>query len=389
MASPMKSNSLLDLLDFDLPPPSTPRSMPTISVREMESLKSNYLSQLSSLRATLSGREAEVESLKKAVNDAERRVGEAQEAMREEKSAREHADSACAGWEKRGTELENVLKSVKEEVIRSEDEKTSLAQRVEDAERRAEEAEARALELQTKLAAIPKTNADGSVDEAEIQRLVQAQLDLKIETVSRELHAVYKKKHETKVATLKKSYEARSEKKLVEMQARVDQLSAQNEELQAVKEDTFALLPPSKASSDHRLDMEKQKAEIEEQKARLAGYATEMRSLQDSHAVMMRELEKERVEKGDLVAAVEEMLKMQAEVGNVSVAEDLKKSIGVGMGIQRPSRLGMGGGLGMDSGLRAPGSGLRAPGSGIGRPSVGKSKMMSNIERMGGGRSFE
>ena len=48
--------------------------MPSITPRELESLKSNFLSEISSLKASLSGKEAEVQSLKTAVGDAEKRV---------------------------------------------------------------------------------------------------------------------------------------------------------------------------------------------------------------------------------------------------------------------------------------------------------------------------
>ena len=63
-----------NLLDFDIPPAPTPRSMPSITPRELESLKSAFLSEISSLKASLSGKEAEVQSLKTAVGDAEKRV---------------------------------------------------------------------------------------------------------------------------------------------------------------------------------------------------------------------------------------------------------------------------------------------------------------------------
>lgn len=53
-----------NLLDFDIPPAPTPRSMPSITPRELESLKSSFLSEISSLKASLSGKEAEVQSLK-------------------------------------------------------------------------------------------------------------------------------------------------------------------------------------------------------------------------------------------------------------------------------------------------------------------------------------
>ena len=87
---------MLNLLDFELPPPPTPRSLPTVTIREMESVKSQFQSQLSSLTASLSGKEAEVDSLARAVADAERRVGEAQETVRDERSAREHAEAQMA-----------------------------------------------------------------------------------------------------------------------------------------------------------------------------------------------------------------------------------------------------------------------------------------------------
>jgi hypothetical protein len=63
-----------NLLDFDIPPAPTPRSLPSITPRELESLKSGFLSEISSLKASLSGKEAEVQSLKTAVGDAEKRV---------------------------------------------------------------------------------------------------------------------------------------------------------------------------------------------------------------------------------------------------------------------------------------------------------------------------
>lgn len=351
----------------------------------MESLKSQYLSQLSSLKATLSGREAEVESLKKAIMDAERRAGEAQERVREEEVRREHAEQASKDWEKRSAEVERVLATVKEEVIRSEGEKEELAGRVEDAERRAEEAqsraqdaEQRALEAETKFAAMPRTNPDGSkvdVDENEVQRLVQAQLDTKIEAVSRELHAVYKKKHETKVATLKKSYEARGEKRCAELQAHIGTLTQQCQDLQAAKDETFSgSISPSKFSGEKVSILE---ARIEEQKARIAGYESEMHAVRQEYSQLLRELEQERVEKGELVAAVDEMLALQATEGAQGAIEDFRKSI------SRPS-------MSMASGLKTPGSirGESRIGRGmtpatVTRASHGKSRIMGNIERMG------
>ena len=59
-----------NLLDLDIDPLPTPRSVPTITPRELESLRSELTSQISGLRATLSGKEAEVSALKRAITEA-------------------------------------------------------------------------------------------------------------------------------------------------------------------------------------------------------------------------------------------------------------------------------------------------------------------------------
>ncbi|KAF2234357.1 hypothetical protein EV356DRAFT_501907 [Viridothelium virens] len=390
-ATPSRGNNILNLLDFELPPAPTPRSIPTITVRELESLKSGYQSEISSLKATLSGREAEVESLKKAVSDAERRVGEAQEVMREERSAREHVEKEKKEWENRGKEVESVLRNVKEEIMKSDKEKDDLVRRLEEAERRAEEAETRAIEAKGRsgpstgdVTEMMEENGGGSVATAEeVQRLVQAQLDQKIESVSRELHAVYKKKHETKVATLKKSYEARAEKRCAELQHKIDDLSKQNDELQIAKEATFSGTLPSNFSEADRAaeqkKMEEQKTELEEQKAKLAGFTEEMRTMRCEHAQLAKDLEQERIEKGELVAAVDEMLALQSEVGAPHAIDDFRKSISKPSGLKPP-----GGVSGASAGESRIG---RVPQSGLNRSiSGGKSRIMTNIEKMGSGR---
>ncbi|PPJ54523.1 hypothetical protein CBER1_02535 [Cercospora berteroae] len=382
-ATPAKQSSIMNLLDFELPPAPTPRSVPTITVRELESLKSSYLSQISSLKATLSGREAEVESLKRAVGDAERRVGEAQERLREEKNRREDAEEQKAGWEKRGQEVEYLLKDVKEEVMKSEAEKEELARKVEEYERRIEDSEARAVKAEERyadaLAARAAAGEGGEIDpsavEERVQRLVSAQIDSKIEAVSRELHAVYKEKHERKVATLKKSYEARGEKKCAELQARLHQLEKQNEDLLAAKDATFSGPVAGDMTFSGEAEAEL-KAQIEEQRAQFARLEAEMLTSRQHQEQLERELAQERIEKGDLVAAVDEMLLLQSEQGPaqgaMSVVEDFRKSI------SRPASA-------MSSGLRAPGSKI----GGVGRPASGIAKggMMSRIEKMGSSRT--
>lgn len=393
MSTPAKSTSLLNLLDFELPPAPTPRSIPTITVRELESMKSQYQSQISSLKATLSGREAEVDSLKKAVGDAERRVGEALENLREEKGQREQIEHEKNQWEQRGVEFEHLLQNVRQEVMRSDEEKETLIRRAEESERstekqqtRADEAESKVLDLEAQLAtaraAIPKNDGSGNtIDEAQIQTLVQQQIDAKVEAVSRELHAVYKKKHETKVATLKKSYEARSEKKCADLQSRLDDLAKQNEQLQASANNNIE--SSMMFTADDRRVMEEANATIEEQRAELANLSRQLDVLHTEQASLHSELEKERVEKGELVAAVDEMLLLQSsapEGNTAAVIEDFRRSI------SRPAPPPH---ASIPAFRDPPASAAPVQsriGRGVPRPSgiASKSKMMSNIERMGG-----
>ena len=403
--TPAERQSILNLLDFELPPAPTPRSIPTVTARELESLKSHYLSEISSLKATLSGKCAEVDSLKKAVNDAERRVGQAQEELREQCSSKEHAERERTVWEKKGKEVEEILQAIRKEVMSNEKEMEQLESRLQESEQRAEDAEAReanaktaGTEAERKVATLVATAAADSTPGSEqaasadiIAKQVQKELDEKIGGISSELHAVYKKKHETKVATLKKSYEARAEKKCAELQKRIGELSKQNEELQLSKDATFSGVLPKDIPSTNAQQadlklLEEQKVEIEQQRARLVGMVTELESVKGQQVHLLRELENERAEKGELVAAAEEMLGLQhdSSSGAGTGVDDFRKSISRCSGLRPPtatssapsssleSRIGRFGGSGGATGLARPVAGL-------------KSKMMSNIERMGGG----
>ena len=384
-------NSMLNLLDFDLPPQPTPRSIPTVTVRELESLKSQYLSEISSLKASLSGREAEVTSLKKAVGDAERRVGEADEELRDQRSAREHADHLRAEWEKKGKEVESALRKFKDEFIAEEREKEELMQKLEEASQAREEAELRAGEA-TRNAAVAQSDFNGRSSnpdamEAMVAQRVAAQLDEKMENLARDLHQVYKKKHESKVASLKKNYEIRAEKKCAELQITIEELTRQIDELHAVRESSLSIeLPHGKSgavSEESKRMIEEQKSQLQQHKATIAGLREEMSSFREGHAALLEDLEQERVEKGELVAAVDEMLALQADAPpgtpqRTAIVEDFRKSIS---GTSRPGSV-----VSMGS-LRTPGaSGLRGPSGLPGRGLSGKSAMRSNIERMGGGR---
>ncbi|EON64783.1 hypothetical protein W97_04016 [Coniosporium apollinis CBS 100218] len=400
-STPAKNRNLLNLLDFELPPAPTPRSIPTHTVREVESMKSLFQSQISALEASLSGKEAEVTSLKKAVGDAERRVGEALEAVREERSAREHAEKEKLQWEKQGKEVESVLRAVKAEVISAEKEREEVLRKLEAAERRADECQMRAIEAESRASMAESRVADGA-DQTLVDTEAQEEgrerrpsftpeqqnyIDGQMAKMGADLHEKYRDKHLRKVADVKRSYEKRAEKKTAELNQQIKELTRKNEELSATKEGAFSGVSPAELSAAlgkereaYVKSMEEQRAEIDEQRAKLAGLGSEIESVRRSHAQLAQELEQERVEKGELVAAVDEMLALQADFGapaaGVDIVEDFRKSISRPSGLRGPGFAG-------ESRLSRP----SAP-SGLSR-GVSKSKIMSNIERMGSGRAVQ
>ncbi|KAI9887973.1 MAG: hypothetical protein M1823_000230 [Watsoniomyces obsoletus] len=343
--------NLATLLDFDIPPAPTPRSLPSITARELESLKSSYLSQISSLKASLSGKEAETKSLKDAVGDAERRVGEAQEQLRDECGAREAIQKERDDWEKRAKEMEDVLCSVKNEVWASERERTELTSKFDESERRREEAETKAAEMESQLVGLragtasDDTTSHASTTTAGDRVNIAKEVEVAVEKVARELHALYKSKHESKVSALKKSYETRWEKRVQELEQKLESAQIELEEFRLKGDSTLTgvVLPSSVSmnptNSDREMEMrereralEEMKRTQEEQKARISGMTEELNSLQQDNDRLIHELEKERVEKGDLVAAVEEMLTISNNNSTVLNAGGLNGGGGTGSG---------------------------------------------------------
>ncbi|KAL8777599.1 MAG: hypothetical protein Q9194_002469, partial [Teloschistes cf. exilis] len=310
--TPARTHNLANLLDFDLPPAPTPRSIPTITAREIESLKSSFLSQISSLRATLNGKEAEVGSLKEAVTDAERRVGEALEEIRDERGAKESLQAEKEDWQARDKEMESVLRNVKEEIVHQQHEHEKLKQRLETSEKKREEAEAKALEAESKIAGMQVASvptgvpADGQSTPSAGGREngSNAAVEAAVEKVARELHGLYKSKHETKVAALKKSYEARWEKKIQALESRIRDLDNENEELRIARDVTMTGLKPPSSSiaptapgEDSNINDVEKRAERESQLAQLA---VEIATSKQENATLHRQLEAERLEMAEL-----------------------------------------------------------------------------------------
>ncbi|KAL8655131.1 MAG: hypothetical protein Q9210_001078 [Variospora velana] len=400
-STPSRSHNLANLLDFDLPPAPTPRSIPTITARELESLKSSMLSQISNLRATLSGREAEVNSLKGAVTDAERRVGEAQESIRDGRGQKETLQAEKEDWQARDKEMQSVLRSVKEEIIHEQHEHEKLQQRLEASEKKIVETEAKLLEADSKIAGLEAASAAGSAAVTDGQSTPggsggNTAVEAAVEKVARELHGLYKSKHETKVAALKKSYEARWEKKIKDLESQIDNLTHENDELRIGRDATLTGVAPSTLSSNTsggaplhenaRQNTEEVATQLVEQRACLENLSQEIHTVKHENMHLQQQLEKERLEMAELVKATEEMMQLSLQPPNssggggeklTSGTENLRGSITkASVGLKPPSA---GSGESRIGRMGRSGSGLGSTRSGI----------MSNIERMGRGRVMD
>ncbi|PLB33966.1 uncharacterized protein BDW47DRAFT_113033 [Aspergillus candidus] len=310
----LRSPAKISLLDFDIPAAPTPRSIPTVTPRELESLKSGFMSEISSLKATLSGKEAEVASLKQAIADAERRVGEALEEVRNEAARKEALEIDQAEWQRRGQEMEDVLRTVRAEIVEGEQEKERLLQRVEEAEKSRDQLESRVVEIETQLTAA-RRSAPSDVGSSERSRTAEEtanEVQDAVEKVARELHTLYKSKHETKVAALKKSYEARWEKRVRDAEKKFKTAAEENERLKVERDHAMseAARPDSSLLVHEKDEHEADKRVLE---AQIKGLQQEMAALKDDGERVRMELKMERAEKGELVAAVDEWLSIQAQ----------------------------------------------------------------------------
>lgn len=307
---------IANLLDFEIPPMPTPRSVPSISARELESLKSNFMSEISSLKATLSGKEAEAASLKTALMDAEKRAGESMEQLREERTIRQQVSEDKDTWEKRGKEMETVLRQVKDEIMITQKERETLEAKLEESEGRREAAEFMAQEAESKMAVMraSKVNGDATASPGGVKSpkatASQREIEVAVEKVARELHAAYKSKHEAKVAALKKNYEVRWEKKIRELEAKIDDLTKENEELRVGRDATLTKVELE--TTERREQAVKDSAEIKGLCAEVEKLEASLRSIQGDNAELRQQLECERVEKGELVTLAEELMQMQS-----------------------------------------------------------------------------
>ncbi|KIM93042.1 hypothetical protein OIDMADRAFT_138528 [Oidiodendron maius Zn] len=342
--TPSVNRHMSNLLDFDIPPAPTPRSMPSITARELETLKSNFLSEISSLKASLSGKEAEVQSLKTAVGDAENRVGESMEQLREERNVREQLAAEKEGWEKRGKEMEAVLRNVKDEIVHGERERDELEGRL-----------------------VRKSY------EHRWEKKVK-ELEAKIEDLTRENDELRRDATLTKVEP-KISLEA---PEVLEKQAAKD---ARNKELEAeLKGLSEVVKSVKKDNAELREILDEERVE----KSKLVQAVDEMIPLVAAFDDMLAEMNAAPVDKS---ATARDMHNQSHAIenlrGSISRSSGLRAPTSISSIAPGESRIGRGGfGVSTASGRDRSGSQGRRPGSGLGY----RSGIMSSIEKMGNHR---
>ena len=408
-AKTLSGNRMLNLIDLDFTQ-VTPKSMPaTISNRELENMKAEFLSEISSLKATLSGKDTEIRSLQVAKDDAEKRVGKMSEELRESRSTNEELLADKSEGERRDRETQEILRDIKSELLQGERDRQELSAQIEESERRREEAELRASDAEGRLAS---STTEGSAPKDDCAQTPGAGSNKDIETavanVAKELHALYKSKHEAKVAALRKSYETRWGKKISELETKIEGLTRENEDLKLGRDATMTKVSPSivvnedgsqrsDANADAQSIVEEKEAAskaLEELGAKLEALKKEVIGLQVDKAQLSNDLSVSRNENSDLVAAVEQMLVLESSAPPApsSVVSEpqppqppAQTSTSAECSLARLT--------GKPSGLRGPGFKLGGGESKIGmmKPRAGgfggaKSGMMRNIETMGRGR---
>ena len=318
--------------------------------------------------------------------------------------------------------MQSVLRKVKEEIICNEKERQEFIAKTKELEKRCEEAETRAAEAESKIAGLEAGSSDIAkaaveADSGDVNTPGSSSntaVQVAVEKVARELHSLYKAKHETKVGALKKSYEARWEKRIKEQQAKIEELGRENDELRVGRDVTMsgvvpgmlAPQPPAhvqEESEDARIQREAEAQNVREMSAKMDELVAEVAGVKKVNSALRADLEISRRENSELVAAVEQLLLLEASAISMPPVPEPSPALP-----HQPQPLATSisdTGLGFKPSLGSRASGLKGPGFGTvggesrlgmvkrnasGQPGLGmRSGIMSNIERMGRGRGVE
>ncbi|KAF3926842.1 hypothetical protein ABW20_dc0102564 [Dactylellina cionopaga] len=382
------------LLDFDIPPPPTPRSIPSITPKEVENIKAQFLAQLAQLKAELAGKDAQIQTLKDSVSDAERRASNGIVELRQVREEMEDMSARSLLIESKLTEAGHMVHEMQSQIQEgnnlldeARNERDSYKKEIDELRRENGQVSDALLKTKQELASAkknliveqqkrssaPNSPAKGqgsnALDvEAAVEKAVAAanatkdmEISQAVEKVAKELHTLYKSKHEQKVGALKQSYTKRWEKRVSDLEAKNSDLSNANNELankiMRIEEENEEHLNLSGPVISSR-DLEDQNVEIEKLESKIAKTEEQIKILQE-------ELALERQEKGELVLAVDELLALGGAPG---VGEN-------GMGSLRKS-ISRASGLGIARGL----SPVKQE-----KETKSSSGLRGGIERMGGG----
>jgi len=329
----------------------------------VEELKAGLNSQISLLNAQLGGREVEVTGLRTAVEETEARCADLSNTIKEQQT---RFEGEKGEWQKIKVELgelfeaektekesistiliekEQVVENLHSELESKNVEVKNLKKRLRDSEDELERTREEVLRARTEASdAVAAAAAAAAAAEAPAFAPAPApsadeaakKTQEEVERVARELHTLYKAKHETKVAALKKSYESRWEKKVNNLQQRVEELTRKNEELKRDAEE--------KKAEELTADMSFSVAPGSDEDLR-----RELQRLQ-------KELQNEKQEKEGIVALVEELLAIQSSSEPAEKVEEKIRG-----SVRRASGMGL---VGKAGGLR---SGIEKMGMGVKR----------------------
>lgn len=317
-----------NLLDFSPAPPKSPSSIPSITPREVDEIKLAFETQLSQLRAELAGRETEVTSLRSTIGAIEARLAEFSAAA---KAAAQQHEADREEWmrvkEEMGelfqaeqkdkeeaqcllAEKEQALETLQNEVTKKDSEVVNLRKRLRDTEddgdRTREEVLRLKKELDEKANTVPvfadrPAPAEATTltaDPALVETAAAEVTRLEVEKVARQLHTLYKKKHEEKVSALKVSYSSRWEKKIAHLEQQLELATKRNDELakELDEKKDDGLTGDMSFSAAHDI----------------TGVSSEeIQNLQKQIDELKMELEDERKQKSEILTLTEEFLGLQ------------------------------------------------------------------------------
>lgn len=304
------------------PPSTTPGSRPSISRRELDIIKAPLELEISALKESSDLRDTEINSLQERLLDSEKKVAEAMRCMQQESELRKDAEGARDEWRHRTGRLQKEMDSILLDAFEKDRHEKELMNKVDEVEgvnqklqEKVSSLERELLMTRESLQSVRTSSKLADNSRSEItQEYVEKQVGEAVTKVAGDLHTVYKEKHESKVAALKKSYAARWDKRIKDIETKLSAALEENTQLRS----SHSTKPLTESRStntsveegEDKLTQERAK-HFEEKRvleARVDGLTRELSDVNDHVEALQAELKTERMEKDELVATVEEWL---------------------------------------------------------------------------------